>query len=89
MRRAETIPDPLLYELVTTVPKGGGVSELEIHKAVERAYANERLLEKTLPAEDAFDTLIHRGVLQKDGTGNLTVPIPSMHDCIKQRSSPV
>ncbi len=89
MRRAETIPDPLLYELVTTVPKGGGVSELEIHKAVERAYANERLLEKTLPAEDAFDTLVHRGVLQEDGTGNLTVPIPSMHDYIKQRSSPV
>ncbi len=30
-------------------------------------------------------SLVHLGVLQDDGTGKLTVPIPSMHDYIKNR----
>lgn len=84
--RVETIPTALLFEVVSTIPKGHGISELEVHKTIERAYAHEPILEKMLPSEDAYDVLIHRGVLQADATGNLTVPIPSMHDYIKERT---
>ncbi len=87
MRRIDAIPELLLHELVTTLPKDGVASALEIHKLIERVYANEPLLEKILPPDDAFDTLVHRGVLQEDTTGSLTVPIPSMHDYIKQHYS--
>ncbi len=84
--RIETIPSPLLAEIVTTVPKGGSVESLDIHEAIERAYQAKPLLEKMLPAEDAYENLIHAGVLQDDGTGKLTIPIPSMHDYIRSRT---
>ncbi len=87
MRRVETIPEPLLYEVVSTIPKGGSVKEYMVYEAVERAYKSHPLINQKLPYEEAFHRLVHRGVLQEDTTGNLTVPIPSMHDYIKHRSS--
>jgi len=87
MRRAEAIPKLLLYEVVSTIPKGQSVKEYAVHEAVERAYKNYPLINQKLPYEKAFYMLVHRGVLQEDTTGNLTIPIPSMHDYIKYQSS--
>ena len=84
--RVEAIPQPLLYEVVSTIPKGGSVKEYAVYEAVERAYKNHPLINQKLLYEEAFYMLIHRGVLQEDTTGDLTVPIPSMHDYIKDRT---
>ncbi len=84
--RIETIPDTLLYEVTTAVPKGSGVNKYQVYEAVERAYKKHPLSNMELPYENAFHTLVHVGVLQDDGTGKLTVPIPSMHDYIKNRT---
>ncbi len=84
--RAEMLPNRLLFEVVATVPKNSSVDGLDIHKAIDRAYQKEPLLERMLPAEDVYHRLVHVGILQDDGTGKLTVPIPSMHDYIKNRT---
>ncbi len=62
------------------------MKEYAVYEAVERAYKNHPLINQKLPYEEAFYMLIHRGVLQEDTTGDLTVPIPSMHDYIKDRT---
>ncbi len=85
-RRINTIPSPLLHEVISVLPKGQGTTSYTVLSAVERAYKTHPLIEKELPYDDAYDALLHCGVLQKDTIENLTVPIPSMHDYITERT---
>ncbi len=85
--RIETIPTALLYELTQTIPKGYGVEKTSIYKAIQCAYEKHPISTMELPAGEAYHTLIHHGVIQSDGAGNLTIPIPSMHEYIKHRSA--
>ncbi len=87
--RTKTIPKLLLREVVSTVPKGGNLNELDVRKVIERAYQAEPLIAEALPYTEAFDMLVRCGVLQRDATDNLTVPIPSMHDYITERTGPI
>ncbi len=85
-RRTQTIPVPLLREVVLAVPKERNLNELGIRKAIERAYQAEPLIAEILPYTEAYDTLLRCGVLQQDTTGDLTIPIPSMHDYIRENT---
>ncbi len=84
--RTHSIPNKVLAELVTTVPKNKGVDALEIIKAIHRAYQTEPMLEENWPKKDVFHNLVHKGVLQDDGNKKLIIPIPSMYDYIKENA---
>ncbi len=84
--RLEGIPDTLLSEVVLVTPRSGSAMRRDIRKAVRVAYENDPDISEDVPKGEAFNTLIHHGVLQEDVGGNLTIPIPSMHDYVMNQT---
>ncbi len=84
--RTENIPNEVLAEIISIIPKGESARPTDIHKAIERAYQKEPTLEKQLPEDEAYINIIHLGILQQNNGKELTIPIPSMHDYIKDRA---
>ncbi len=87
-KRTKGIPTPLLLAVIGAVPKNGGADPYSIHESIQGAYQKSPLLQKMLSEDQAYETLVQRGVLQDGGAGNMVVPIPSMHDYIARRSEP-